>query len=305
MLSLLVLDIIQGLGVMLDVRWIHDGITRPGSYCTAQGIIQQIGETGVAMTTSAISIHTFLVVWFRMDMRARPASWIAPIVIGLIWVFVLAYSLGGALHAKLYEAPDPYWCWIAGSGRHYLPDKLVGEYLWIWLTLFLLMTLHIPLWLLVRGYITLRDESPWKPRVHLRRNGGMKDVHLGILAYPVTYSIVTLPLSVVRWITFRTGIESSALTFAIDPIFCLGGFANVLLLLLFRSDLLLFRAVKERRIFEPGYMRRLASNGVVGGEDWSEAEGKRHQMRNSSTGGAPSIASSDGENVCVVDGGSA
>ncbi len=39
------------MGGILDVRWAHDGIVTEGPYCTAQGVIQQIGQLGVALIT--------------------------------------------------------------------------------------------------------------------------------------------------------------------------------------------------------------------------------------------------------------
>jgi hypothetical protein len=51
MLFLFIYDIMQAMGGILDVRWVHNGIVTTGSYCTAQGIIQQIGELGVALIT--------------------------------------------------------------------------------------------------------------------------------------------------------------------------------------------------------------------------------------------------------------
>jgi hypothetical protein len=50
-LFLFIYDIMQAMGGILDVRWVHNGIVTTGSYCTAQGIIQQIGELGVALIT--------------------------------------------------------------------------------------------------------------------------------------------------------------------------------------------------------------------------------------------------------------
>ena len=44
-------DILQALGGILDVRWANNGIVTLGPYCTAQGIIQQIGELGSALIT--------------------------------------------------------------------------------------------------------------------------------------------------------------------------------------------------------------------------------------------------------------
>ena len=49
--SLFVFDFLQAMGGVLDVRWAHNGIVTTGHYCTAQGIIQQIGELGVALIT--------------------------------------------------------------------------------------------------------------------------------------------------------------------------------------------------------------------------------------------------------------
>jgi len=37
------------MGGILNVRWVGDGIVATGPYCTAQGVIQQFGELGVAM----------------------------------------------------------------------------------------------------------------------------------------------------------------------------------------------------------------------------------------------------------------
>jgi hypothetical protein len=67
-LSLLVADLVQALGTIMDIRWIHKGIVRVGGFCTAQGmhhvsflrivskyillgIFQQLGEMPVAATT--------------------------------------------------------------------------------------------------------------------------------------------------------------------------------------------------------------------------------------------------------------
>ena len=51
LLSLLTSEILQGLGAIMDVKWVHEGVAYCSDYCTAQGAIQMIGETGVAMGT--------------------------------------------------------------------------------------------------------------------------------------------------------------------------------------------------------------------------------------------------------------
>ena len=51
MLSLFTFDLIQAVGTVLDVKWVNEGMVYTGTYCTAQGTIQQLGETGVAIAT--------------------------------------------------------------------------------------------------------------------------------------------------------------------------------------------------------------------------------------------------------------
>jgi hypothetical protein len=36
---------------VFDVRWAQNGIVATGHYCTAQGVVQQIGGLGVALIT--------------------------------------------------------------------------------------------------------------------------------------------------------------------------------------------------------------------------------------------------------------
>lgn len=50
-LSLFVYDNMLAIGGILNTRWAHDGIVTTGPYCTAQGILKQIGAVGVALIT--------------------------------------------------------------------------------------------------------------------------------------------------------------------------------------------------------------------------------------------------------------
>ncbi|KAH9002021.1 hypothetical protein EDB86DRAFT_2900685, partial [Lactarius hatsudake] len=67
MLSLFVYDILQALGGILDVRWAHDGIVTVGQYCTVQGVIQQIGQLGVALITLVCFVVGFSEHWCTTD----------------------------------------------------------------------------------------------------------------------------------------------------------------------------------------------------------------------------------------------
>lgn len=51
LLSLMASEVLQGMGAILNVKWAAEKQVTCSDYCTAQGAIQQIGETGVAMAT--------------------------------------------------------------------------------------------------------------------------------------------------------------------------------------------------------------------------------------------------------------
>jgi hypothetical protein len=110
------------LGGALNVRWAHDGIVTTGSYCTAQGIIQQTGELGVALTTlvcpslitfefrtndariQLLTTHSFVTALWSVGIEARGVAFG---LVVFICVFIgLWVGLGDGLN-KNYEAPTP------------------------------------------------------------------------------------------------------------------------------------------------------------------------------------------------------
>jgi len=63
---------------------------------------------------------------------------------------------------------------------------------------------------------------------------------LGMLLYPLSYSLVVLPLSIARWLQFGHHHVPSAVTFFVVSMFYLSGAINVILFLVIRPELLLF-----------------------------------------------------------------
>ncbi|TFK53707.1 hypothetical protein OE88DRAFT_1655967 [Heliocybe sulcata] len=251
-LLLFFFELFQALGGITSIEWVRTGIVRTGSYCTAQGILQQIGEMGVAMSTLVIALHTFRVIWWGKSQDRRD-YWIVSIVSGLVVTYdVLFVALGTGLN-KDYMAPDPFWCWLGGR---YMPEKIAGEYIWIWLALVASVILYPPLFFLVRGNISFEPESRFRFSFHRRRHTtatkGINPSSLkGMLLYPVIYGITVLPLSVARWTTFRldsgrqyqtTGALAGG-TFFAETVFRLSGVFNVIIILTTRRRLLFMRQV--------------------------------------------------------------
>ncbi|KAH8990251.1 hypothetical protein EDB92DRAFT_1763981, partial [Lactarius akahatsu] len=235
MLSIFLYDILQALGGILDVRWAHDGIVTAGPYCTAQGIIQQSGELGVALFTLIITVHTFVVALWKVGIRARHFAFG---MVALASLFVALWvGIGNGIH-KNFETPTPYWCWI---GPEYNGERLGGEYVWIWAALFASVIMYIPLYFWTKGCLSVDPEKWYK--FHLSESDvgyPQRRAALGMLFYPLGYSLVVLPLSVVRWSHFNHKKVPSMATFFGVSMFNLSGAVNVLLFLIVRPRLLLF-----------------------------------------------------------------
>ncbi|KIY44568.1 hypothetical protein FISHEDRAFT_51194, partial [Fistulina hepatica ATCC 64428] len=275
-ISLFSCDILQALGAVFDIRWVSSGVVKSGAYCTAQGVIQQIGETGVALATLAsllrsnprirpthtqqiIALTTFFTFWSG---RSIPLSY-AYAIVSLQWIFLFLIVLipNYRFRDANYQTPTPYWCWI---GSKYLVFRIMGEYLWLWLTLFGSIVAYFPLLLWSRGNLTNGVDGRWHFSFHRPKDSDQmsiarqrpKKLSMTAIAYPLVYSVLVLPLSVARWVGFsRTdndpnsdsctsrpsndGVPPWATIFAVT-LFGLSGAANAALLLRTRPNSILF-----------------------------------------------------------------
>ena len=97
-----------------------------------------------------------------------------------------------------------------------------------------------------------------------------------LLSYPIIYSVIIIPLSVVRWIQFGQETKgknyfSPTSTLTVESVFHLGGFLDVSLFFLLPRDLLLFQVrntharvlVEEEPIDTTGELSRLDVDGEL------------------------------------------
>ncbi|KAF5320691.1 hypothetical protein D9619_001330 [Psilocybe cf. subviscida] len=249
---LFVADILQATGAVMDIKWIHTGKVEVGTFCNAQGIVQQLGETGVAMTTLLISLFTFFGIWMGKDIRSMALT---STVVGAVWSFIiLMVVLGNVINRGQdvhFQAPTPYWCWISEG---YLQWRIWGEYIWFWITLIVSTVIYVPLYFWSRGNIQIDDRAWWKFSFQRAGNSAVDPALKGVrrralimLIYPLVYCVSILPLSIIRWITFvNKGSESGTATFIILFIYGLSGACNVVLFLTTRPNTALFgRVVAE------------------------------------------------------------
>ncbi|KAF8274438.1 hypothetical protein EI94DRAFT_1713421 [Lactarius quietus] len=240
MLSLFAYDILQATGGILDVLWAHNGIVTSGPYCTAQGVIQQIGELGVALITLIFTVHTFVVALWKVGVRACHFAFGMIALASLFIAFCV--GIGNGVH-KNFETPTPYWCWI---GPEYTLERLAGEYVWLWIALFASVIMYTPLYFWTKGRLSIDPEKWYKFRLSESDDGyAERRAALGMLWYPLAYSLTVLPLSIARWSLFNHKKVPLAATFLAEFVFRLSGAVNVLLFLTVRPQLLLFSPPEE------------------------------------------------------------
>jgi hypothetical protein len=145
-------------------------------------------------------VHTFCAVWWCKGEKALRT---AQIVTALQWLYTILYvgiAIGTHPPYELYIEPTPvccrlfvshcvlttftlqFWCWI---GSDYTPQRITGEYLWLWVTLFFSLLSYIPLYLCSRGIIAADDTIWWKvhmPRDEVRLNASRRRA-LGLILY--------------------------------------------------------------------------------------------------------------------------
>jgi hypothetical protein len=156
------------------------------SVFSLSGAVQQLGETGVALATLAIGIQNFVSLWWLKKPNLR----IALAAIAIQWIFVVVFvAVGFDVHThpskdEYYAIPTRYWCWL---GEHYFGERLAGEYLWLWITLFVSTLLYIPLFLWYLGKIGEDDKRWYKPN----RRMVMKTIRTStVSAVPAPQSVV-------------------------------------------------------------------------------------------------------------------
>lgn len=58
---------------------------------------------------------------------------------------------------------NQYWCWIGEKNKI---DKYLGEYVWMWVAMFVSFLAYTPLFLWARGNLSVDPAHWWKIRFH-------------------------------------------------------------------------------------------------------------------------------------------
>ncbi|KAK7007826.1 Git3 domain-containing protein [Favolaschia claudopus] len=236
-LSLLLSDIIQAVGSIMNVKWVQERAVSVGDVCTIQGILKQTADVATAWWTLVIAAHTFCVLF--LDLKPNRIALLATFVGG--WAFIGAtVILGPAALDTTRHGPffgiSGYWCWIAPA---YPTPRIVLDYLFMFVAAAFSFLLYTLVFLRLRGNIVMD-----RGRVSFHRTG----VSLGVssyrgqqlenrtssiskkmLLYPVAYTIMILPIAASRFSSFAGQDVPFAVTMFADAVFLLSGVVNVVL----------------------------------------------------------------------------
>ncbi|KZP09496.1 hypothetical protein FIBSPDRAFT_1051795 [Athelia psychrophila] len=229
---------------------------------------KQFGELGSSLATLAIAIHIFVVViWGKLGDNFI----IAYCIVAFDWLFVVLFvalsishvdvSSGSIKQHGYYETPDPFWCWINPAHE---AEQIAGEYGWLWLTMLVSLITYTLIFLWARGNLTVSSTRWWDIRVHHAFGGSngyqwqqgpicaddrvskasplpVSDLTLSSSSYPIVFTVLVLPLSIVRFKYFGKAAATvpPAATFVVQCLYSLSGALNVTLFLTTRSGLLL------------------------------------------------------------------
>ena len=164
------------------------------------------------------------------------------------------------LVASMLISLRQFWCWI-GNGPRSNGERYGGEAMWMWFALCISIITYAPLAFLANGVLRINSNNWWKFERNGRRDAqveGQKRRAISMItcvalrsiqsacrltafiSYPVVYSILIIPLTVLRCVGgFGTSPRHlpSAATLTAECIFSLSGLANVMIFLSTRSNL--------------------------------------------------------------------
>jgi len=243
-LSMLVAEAIQATGSIMDLKWVIMADVADGPYCTAQGILKNIGDVSVALCTLAIAIHTFRAIVFRW--HPEHPNRIATLVLCTIWAIIIVIMVvSAATHVgKTYWGNTQYWCWIT---KDYPVQQIALDYVFMWTTAFVNIILYIPLALVIKGVVVVEG---WRFKLADKRDRldvrsrttepgrGIDGIALQMFFYPAIYTITVLPIAIVRFRAFHDQHVPFAATVVSDVLFSSSGLFNVILFALTRPSLL-------------------------------------------------------------------
>jgi len=263
--SLLICNLIQAVGGLLNIAWIVEGQVYTGVACTAQAVIKEIGsvrgpfthwggeylrllwsQIGTPIFTFVIGAHTFSLLFLRRKYSDRTCY----LTLSISWGLVLLEScIENFILAKPkdrgpYHGIAGYWCWITPIHRI---ERYTTSYLCMFVSAAFSFILYSLVFFRLRGNISVSTGYKFsfhrRPKVkpgrtsdgtYITAHDQRIESHLTTAAkhmmwYPVVYTVLVLPMAASRLSTFSGLSVPIPVTMFTAAVFMLHGFFNTVL----------------------------------------------------------------------------
>jgi len=243
--SMLIMDMLQAVGSIMNARWTREMMVQAGPYCIAQGAIKHAADIGSSIWVLVIGIHTFFQLFLQWEIRPY-VLWSTLIFVWSTIGTILLIGPAGLNTEKRgpFYGISGYWCWIS---ENYQTERVTLDYMIMFMCAFFIFILYTLVYLRLRGNIIV---SGWYIRFRSRRSSSAvpwrgRDFSdnrvLGIakqmLLYPVAYTVLILPIAAARFSAWSGRDVPFQVTIFCDTIFLFAGLVNVTLFITTRRVL--------------------------------------------------------------------
>jgi len=243
-ICLLVSDILQSIGTLMNSKWLQSNGVILGGFCSAQGAIKNVGNLGISLWTLVLAIHTFVILFLRWN----PRDWALYATLIGVWLLIgFIAMIGPAAIQKVDKGPyfgvSGLWCWITDS---YPVERIAMEYMWMLGSAFLSFVFYAATFLRLRGNVYIESgrikfrrvaaSNSWKyvegrDAIDLE----LTKVAKGMIGFPVLFTIVVLPIAVTRFVDWSGKPVPVEATIFAASVFSLAGVFDLILFLTTRS----------------------------------------------------------------------
>ncbi|KAH9163931.1 hypothetical protein EDB89DRAFT_2078399 [Lactarius sanguifluus] len=283
-ISLLLSDMLQAIGSIMNSAWVTEQAVIYDSLCTAQGVIKQTADVGIALWSLVIATRTFLVLFLRVPHK-RYTMWITLIA---NWSLLGAIVIAGPATASDKLGPfygiSGIWCWISPN---YGTKRIALDYMVMFISALLAFILYLLVFLKMRGIVRAQVHSTSVASADRERNEKYEHkLARQMLLYPVAYTILILPIACCRFSAWTGHEVPFGVTIFSDFIYLMSGLVHVVLFASTRRILPPRSMIPKFLISNPQAL--LASTALPDGEFdsyYNDAAGERSWYAAEKNGG--------------------
>ncbi|GAA6013776.1 hypothetical protein JCM11491_005095 [Sporobolomyces phaffii] len=258
-IDLLLGDLLQAIGFVLNYSWFHHrGLPpseNPTALCTTQGVLIQVGDTASAFSSLIISVNLFFVIVFSRHPSIK-ALWF---VIAFQWLVVGILAAIGPRWLERegmpFYADAGSWCWISS---HYSDARLWLHYFFV----FVIAFVDLVLYTIIAAYLALQSRrTSAKIPLNISNLSGVAKI---MPLYALGYIVTILPLSAYRAASMAGHHWSPDAQLAAGFVFTLSGAVNCVIYATTRN------LISSESV---GALRRTSQSATGGGGGGGAASG--------------------------------